>query len=129
MATAFPGHHAPAAGAVLRDFDVAARHHHEDEAQGLFPALLESMAGSHAVCIRELTAAPCADHRALQGRRHALRQVLKRVVAGTGKPLDEAGVPQFVALHEQHIAREQTELLPMASRLPGAADLSRPAAA
>jgi hypothetical protein len=53
-----------AAGAVLRCFDTAARHHHEDEEQDLFPALLDSMAGSDAVCIRALTAALCADHRA-----------------------------------------------------------------
>lgn len=33
-----------AANAVMRYFDTAARHHHEDEEQDLFPALLESMA-------------------------------------------------------------------------------------
>ncbi|MBM3387317.1 MAG: hemerythrin domain-containing protein, partial [Betaproteobacteria bacterium] len=52
-----------AAGAVLRYFDSAARHHHEDEEQDLFPALLEAMAGSDAVCIRELTSALLAEHR------------------------------------------------------------------
>jgi iron-sulfur cluster repair protein YtfE (RIC family) len=43
-----------AASAVMRYFDTAARHHHEDEEQDLFPALLESMAGSDAVCLRDL---------------------------------------------------------------------------
>lgn len=42
----------------MRYFDTAARHH-EDEEQDLFPALLESMAGSDAVCLRELTASLC----------------------------------------------------------------------
>ena len=43
-----------AAQAVLRYFDQAAVDHHADEEQDLFPALLESMAGSDAVCLREL---------------------------------------------------------------------------
>ena len=114
-----------AAAAVLRYFDTAARHHHEDEELDLFPALLESMAGSDAVCIRELTAALCADHRALECRWHALRQVLQQVVAGAGNTLDDAGVPQFVALYEQHIAREEAELLPMAAHLLGVAELDQ----
>lgn len=114
-----------AASAVLRYFDTAARHHHEDEEQDLFPALLDSMAGSDAVCIRELTAALCADHRALEGRWHALRQVLQQVAAGTGSTLEDASVPDFVALYEQHIAREETELLPMAVRLLGTDELDR----
>ena len=57
-----------AASAVMRYFDTAARHHHEDEEQDLFPALLESMAGSDAVCLRELTASLCSDHRLLEQR-------------------------------------------------------------
>lgn len=44
-----------AATAVMRYFDTSARHHHDDEERDLFPALIESMAGSDAVCLRELT--------------------------------------------------------------------------
>ena len=44
-----------AASAVMRRFDSAARDHHEDEEQDLFPAALESMAGSDASCLREMT--------------------------------------------------------------------------
>ena len=47
----------------MRDFDTSARHHHDDEERDLFPALIESMAGSDAVCLRELTAALTAEHR------------------------------------------------------------------
>jgi iron-sulfur cluster repair protein YtfE (RIC family) len=65
-----------AASAVMRYFDTAARHHHEDEEQDLFPALLESMAGSDAVCLRELTASLCSDHRLLEQRWASLRQRL-----------------------------------------------------
>ena len=114
-----------AARAVLRYFDTAARHHHEDEEQDLFPALLESMAGSDAVCLRELTASLCTDHRALERRWAALRQKLLPVVDGTASTLADADVPEFVQRYAQHIAREESELLPMAARLLGAAELDR----
>ena len=43
-----------AAAAVLRYFDTSAVDHHADEEIDLFPALIDSMAGSDATCIREL---------------------------------------------------------------------------
>ncbi len=118
-------HAQAAARAVLRYFDTAAHHHHEDEEQELFPALLESMAGSDAVCLRELTAALCSDHRLLEQRWSALRQRLLHVADGTASALDDVDVPGFVQLYAQHIAREEAELLPMAARLLGDAELDR----
>jgi hypothetical protein len=44
-----------AAASVMRYFDSSANHHHDDEEHDLFPALIESMAGSDAVCLRDLT--------------------------------------------------------------------------
>jgi hypothetical protein len=38
-----------AAASVMRYFDTSARHHHADEEEDLFPALIEAMAGSDAV--------------------------------------------------------------------------------
>jgi Hemerythrin HHE cation binding domain len=114
-----------AAISVMRYFDTAARQHHEDEEHDLFPALLESMAGSDAVCLRELTTALCTDHRALEARWRALRQVLERVAAGVATLLAAADVQGFVDLYAQHIAREESELLPMAARLLSDAELDR----
>jgi len=114
-----------AARAVMRYFDTAARHHHEDEEQDLFPALLESMAGSDATCLRELTAALCNDHRALERRWAGLRQRLSQVTEGHAASLDDHDVTAFVQLYEQHIAREEDELLPMAARLLSDAELDR----
>lgn len=114
-----------AAAAVMRYFDTAARHHHEDEEQDLFPALLDSMAGSDAVCLRELTAALCADHRTLESRWLALRSVLERVAAGVPSQLAAVDVQGLVDLYTQHIAREETELLPMAARLLSDVELDR----
>lgn len=117
-----------AAHAVMRYFDSAARHHHEDEECDLFPALLESMAGSDAVCLRDLTASLCSDHRRLEHRWAVLRRWLLQVAQGAAStPADvaRADVPGFVQLYQQHIAREEAELLPMAARLLSDAELDR----
>lgn len=114
-----------AARAVLRYFDTAAPHHHADEEQDLFPALLESMAGSDAVCLRELTTSLRSDHRALEERWAALRERWLRVTESIYTTLDDVDLPGFVPLYEQHIAREEPELLPMAARGPSDAELDR----
>jgi iron-sulfur cluster repair protein YtfE (RIC family) len=106
-----------AAANVMRYFDTAARHHHEDEEKDLFPALIESMAGSDAVCLREMTEGLCADHRLLEAKWRNLRGVLQRVAAGETVVLSAAEVEAFTGAYARHIAREEAELLPMAARL------------
>lgn len=114
-----------AATAVMRYFDTSARHHHDDEERDLFPALIESMAGSDAVCLRELTAALTAEHRELEIRWNSLRAVLAQVAAGQTALLSQDDVSGFARMYERHIAREESELLPMAQRLLGEAALDR----
>ncbi len=112
-----------AASAVMRYFDTSARDHHADEEVDLFPALIESMAGSDAVCLRELTQSLTHDHRQLEQRWAALRAVLAQVAAGTGVRLAADDVQAFVGAYAQHIEREEAELLPMAKRLLGDVEL------
>ena len=120
-----------AATAVMRYFDTSARHPHEDEEQDLLPALLKAVAGSNAIGLRDLTTALCADHRALEARWCALRRVQVQVQVQVGKgaatatTLAAADVQGFVDLDEQHIAREEAELLPLAAGLLGGAELDR----
>jgi hemerythrin-like domain-containing protein len=114
-----------ASSAVMRYFDTAARHHHEDEEQDLFPALLASMAGSDSVCLRELTESLRGEHRLLAQRWASLRGKLLPVAKGTASTLADADVPGFVQLYERHIAREESELLPMAVRLLSDVELDR----
>jgi hemerythrin-like domain-containing protein len=114
-----------AARAVLRYFDRASPQHHEDEEQDLFPALLESMAGSDAVCIRELCDSLAADHRRLQAAWTRLREPLLALAEGRGAQLPATDVEAFIALNESHSAREDAELLPMAQRLLDEGALSR----
>ena len=115
-----------AATAVMRYFDTSARDHHADEEQDLFPALIESMAGSDAVCVRELTGGLAAEHRELEARWRRVRAVLERVAAGNEDArLDAAEVDALVGLYGRHIAREERELLPMAARLLSDDELQR----
>ena len=114
-----------AAAAVMRYFDTAARHHHADEEVDLFPALLESMAGSDAVCLRELTTALMADHRELEHHWSELHRQLEQVAAGHSARLAGDVVADFVGLYQRHIAREESELLPMAQRLLSDEELDR----
>ena len=106
-----------AAAGVLRYFDTSARQHHTDEEENLFPALIESMAGSDAVCLRTLTDSLTADHRELDARWQRVRIALEQVVAGDGAALPASDVEALVGLYEQHIEREERELLPLAARL------------
>ena len=106
-----------AAAGVLRYFDTSARQHHTDEEENLFPALIESMAGSDPVCLRTLTDRLTADHRELDAHWQRVRIALERVVAGDGASLPASDVDALVGLYEQHIEREERELLPMAARL------------
>ena len=114
-----------AAANVMRYFDSSARHHHEDEEIDLFPALLESMAGSDPVCLRELTGALTDEHRALDAAWRRVRAALAEIAAGSATHLSSADVEALVRTYEQHIEREEKELLPMAARLLSDADLAR----
>jgi len=112
-----------AAAAVMRYFDTAALDHHADEERDLFPALLEAMAGSDAVCIRNLTTRLAAEHRELEAAWAQLRMELAEIAAGLTGRLDDQQVQAFAGLYEAHLALAEDELLPMAERLLGDAQL------
>lgn len=106
-----------AAQRIQRYFDTAARDHHADEEQDLFPALLEAMAGSDAVCIRNMMRRVQTEHRELERKWLGLREALRALEAGDAAPLQESLVRDFIAAYAAHIDYEQAEVLPMAERL------------
>lgn len=114
-----------AATAVMRYFDSAGRHHHEDEELDLFPALLDATAGTDNEGLRELVASLCADHRALDARWHALRRQLQRVAEGLPATIEAPEAQAFADGYDHHIAREEAELLPLAARLLDGTELDR----
>ena len=108
---------AAAAGAVRRSIDRIAGPLHQDEEQDLFPALLESMAGSDAVCIRQMIEARAAEHREIEDRWLAVSQWLEAVEAGRAGLPRPGEVEALVSLLRSHLAQEDQELLPLAERL------------
>lgn len=107
-----------AATAVLRYFDTAGENHHQDEEVDLFPALREH-AGSRLLEVEALVAALLMEHDRM---RHAwaqqLRPELVAVTRGEAK-LTPASTQAFVAMYRQHVARENSELMPLARALLG----------
>ena len=91
--------------------------HIDAQERDLFPALVESMAGSDAICLRELTAGCTREHRALEA---ALRRAGDVPADSPTRPFE-----RLRNLCEQHLAREETELLPMAARLLGDDEVAR----
>ncbi len=106
-----------ASASVMRYFDTAALHHHADEEKDLFPALLESMAGSDSVCLRELTDSLVAEHRELESRWQQIRRALAMIAIGEDAQLESETIEAMVGLYERHLQREERELIPMAARL------------
>lgn len=106
-----------AAASVLRYFDTAAVHHHSDEEEDLFPALIESMAGSDAVCLHALVDGLTQEHRQLEAAWRRLHGPLEALGAGQAAELDAGRVEAFCDQYAAHIRREEDELLPMAARL------------
>ena len=103
---------------LREDFSAALYDHGKWLSTALFPALYESMAGSDAVCIREMESNLREDHRSLAAQWRALEPLL----GDDTRPPAEARalVPQvepMAALCSRHAAFENDELFPMAERL------------
>lgn len=106
-----------AAASLLRYFETAAAHHHADEEEDLFPALIEAMAGSDAVCLHALVQDLMAEHRQLAGLWQALRGPLAEIAAGQPAAVTTVQAREFTTAYADHIRREEDELLPLAARL------------
>lgn len=108
-----------AARNIMRYFDTAAVDHHADEEEDLFPALLDSVAGSDPVCIKDLIDRLCREHRQLEAGWRRLRKILIIVAEGRDALLPQNDVDAFVSQYADHLRCEEDELLPMAQRLLG----------
>lgn len=106
-----------AAQSILRYFDGPALFHHADEEKDLFPALLESVAGSDATCLKGLFERLTTEHRVLEGQWRGLRPLLVKLQEGETVQLPHDDIQAFLQGYEQHLVCEDQELLPMARRL------------
>jgi len=103
-----------AAENVMRYFDTAGRHHHEDEEQDIFPLVLSAAPAGRQDAARALVARLKEDHRRMEEAWLQVRSVLERVSAGEHAVLQPGIVERFSELYAEHIALEEGELLPLA---------------
>lgn len=110
-----------AARAVLRYFDVAAVHHHDDEERNLFPLLEAAHAPGACDLIEMLT----LEHDAQALLWRSLRTQLAAIETGTSTVLDVAQTSRFIEANRSHLAFENTHVLPLARAVLDAAALQR----
>ncbi|MFL6699614.1 MAG: hemerythrin domain-containing protein [Vitreoscilla sp.] len=103
--------------AVICAVDQSIRLHHEVEQGVLFPELIESMAGSDPVCLREMIAGLTEGHRALASAWGRLRPAFAALAEGRPANVGADDVAALIAQGERVFRREDDELLPMANRL------------
>ena len=103
-----------AAANVMRYFDTAGELHHEDEEINVFPALASKM--PHDEHLRELITRLRWEHDIMRVLWKSLRALLKPIADGMSADLSPELPEKFAARYRQHIALEETELLPVAQR-------------
>jgi hypothetical protein len=106
-------------------FEATLALHRADQETDLFPALLESMAGSDATCIRQMAQDLGAEHRALDTQWRRVRAALEAIVDGAKVEMPSTEVEALASLCERHTDFEDAELLPMADRLLSDPELAR----
>lgn len=99
-----------AATDVMRYFDLAAPHHHEDEERHLLPRL---RAAGHAVLADRIA----ADHVEMAAAWRALRERLAAVAEGRLPADGLAGWQAFRALYAAHLRVEDADAYPLARTL------------
>jgi hemerythrin-like domain-containing protein len=110
-----------AARAVMRYFDVAAVHHHDDEERNLFPLLEAANAPGACELVEMLT----LEHDEQARLWRSLRGQLAVIEAGGGAELVAGLVDRFVASHRNHLAFENAHVLPLARAVLDPAALAR----
>lgn len=102
---------------LLRFFDVQVPLHCHDEEEVLVPALIESMTGPDAICIRDVARRSRLHHGALTGLWSALRPALVTIAAGRRALLDQKQVSRFSREWANQVQFEDAELLALAERI------------
>lgn len=114
-----------AAQGILRYFDSAGLFHHQDEELDLFPALRASIQANKAAQLNALLGGLLSEHAVMLSAWDELRVALLRIADGAHAPLPETLVESFIGSHAAHIAIEEADLLPLASRVLTAQQIMR----
>ena len=114
-----------AASNVMRYFDGAGRHHHEDEEQDLFPRMIAAAHGQNVERVALLVSELQREHRDMEQMWDGIRDTLEKIAHGESTPLAEIEVNRFCTLYHTHIAIEKANMIPLAAMLLGEDDLSQ----
>ena len=114
-----------AAHAALAWVDRCVAVHHRVLEDVLLPELIESMAGSDPVCLRELAAAAIAGHHAMERPWRIVRPGCAALSNGSPEALDAGAVLALVDACRANFLRADRELIPLAGRLLDDAALTR----
>lgn len=113
------------ARAALAWFDGSVAIHHRVQEETLIPELMESMAGSDPVCLRELAAVATAGYRSVESLWQRLRPACAALSRGTSAMLDADVVTALVEVCRATFERADRELIAIAERLLDDAALAR----
>ncbi|MCW5605690.1 MAG: hemerythrin domain-containing protein [Burkholderiales bacterium] len=113
-----------AASNVMRYFDSAGRHHHEDEELDLLPRMLAAARGQNAERVALLAARIRQDHAEMARLWEILREPLENIAHGGDAMLDTDAVDRFCTAYRAHMALEEENLIPLAESLLAAVDLA-----
>jgi hemerythrin-like domain-containing protein len=102
-----------AAVAILRYFDSAGQHHHQDEELDLFPLLLATENKTAQILIERLL----ADHQVMSAAWQNLRPLLVAISKNVTEQLEASIAQHFIDVYDRHIEIENTQLLPLANSL------------
>lgn len=107
-----------AADSIIRFFDQAADHHHQDEETDLFPAMLAN-AGPCLALIDGLVQSINQEHVLLRRAwKWQLRPQLLALSDGL-EALQPESIEAFADLYQRHVHKEERELLPLARDILG----------
>ena len=109
-----------AARGILKYFDTAAPNHHADEEASVFPRLRKAVPGRADMLVADLE----REHAVLAAHWRHLRPRLAGIAAGARANLSPKEVADVCAAYAAHIAREESELIPLAARTFDAAILA-----
>ncbi|GIX23416.1 MAG: hypothetical protein KatS3mg122_0647 [Caldimonas sp.] len=102
---------------VLRYFDIAAPHHHDDEERHVFPPLLALPRDAVHAPVLDAVRRLQQDHRRMRRLWVRLREALHRLAQGLQtdfSPQQRRLAQDFIALYDRHIALEERVVYPAA---------------
>lgn len=113
-----------AAQAIIRYFEKAASHHHEDEDLDLFPLLDKRITdGGDLARFRELRTRLEEDHSRMGPCWAKLRKPLQGIADGLAKTLDAGDIAALQEIYDTHIPAEEGAIPDLAKRYLSAEDV------